>query len=101
MKPLPHKQPLSILIVAEQVLIFKETECPQCLGTGGAPICPRCGNEGKIDSETEKVPKQPLTEADFQTFYAEQAALLAKYGLQTDAYGEKGAMLKRLTKAKA
>lgn len=107
MIPIPTKnKPVSVLIVAEQILIAKKVECPICKGakdftTGTVTIpCVKCKGEGTIESETETAPRQPLTEADLDEFYNRQEKLLAEYGFKADHYGEKESMIKRLTTPK-
>lgn len=74
MKHLPQTpgKPYSVLFVAEQILQAKE------------------------GSEEFEV-KQPLTEADLEELFRKLSLLFAEYGLAADAYGEKEAMIKRLS----
>lgn len=108
MIPVPQKpgRPYAVLFIAEQVMQPKTIQCPACKGEGDLPAgdkaipCAKCSATGKIDSENEKVPKQPLTEQDLNDFYNKQEQLLGEYGFKADHYGEKEAMIKRLTTPK-
>lgn len=108
MIPIPQKpgRPYAVLFIAEQVMIPKEVICPTCNGEGcsdpNPPIvdCPKCKGTGRVDSETEKVPKQPLTDEDLKELHRKLSTLFGEYGLLPDHYGEKEAMLKRLTTPK-